>query len=198
MRGPICYPKHFGIDKIILMATIVLAIFSFLLVSPNSMAANSDTSVVTTTVEPVISIVLDTDDLVFNFSSLNDTGTFSSSPIVATVTTNSAAGYALYFSSSDDSTDLTNSNSSITDVISSDFSGTVTSETMQKNNWGYSLDNVNFSKIPLLSNQVKIKDISTYPTEADKNTSVYIGVKVASDLTSGEYQDTIKFTALAH
>ena len=45
------------------------------------------------------------------------------------------------------------SDSNVSSVIASDFSGTVTSSTMAKNKWGYSLDNTDFLKIPTLNNQ---------------------------------------------
>lgn len=160
-------------------------------------ATSSDTTEITVDVEPVASITLDTNNVNFNVIP-TDTGVFSSKPIIATVNTNSTGGYELYFSSIDNATNMVHTNTSITDVIASDFNGTVTSSTMAKNKWGYSLDNTDFSKIPTLATQVKIKDLDHYPSVAEKNTTVYIGTKVASDLMTGSYQKNVLFSVIAH
>ena len=162
-----------------------------------SNADDSDESRVKVTINPVASLALDTNNL--NFSVIpTDAGTFASQAITATVSTNSTAGYELYFSAEDNSTDMTHSDSNVSSVIASDFSGTVTSSTMAKNKWGYSLDNTDFLKIPTLNNQTKIKDLDHYPSAIEKNTAVYIGTKISSDLPSGRYSKNVEFSVLAH
>ena len=145
----------------------------------------------------VVSLALDKNNLSF---SLNPTaaGSFSSGSVTATVNTNSTAGYELYFSSVDDATNMTHVASSVSDVIASDFSGTVTSSTMANNKWGYSLDNTAFSKIPTATEQARLKDLDHLPTTAEKSTDVYVGVKVGTDLKSGKYSKSVKFSAIAH
>ena len=149
------------------------------------------------TVNPVASISLDAEDLSFTFTPTVD-GVFDSKSVVATVNTNSTGGYELYFSSIDENTDMVHADSNISNVIASDFSGTVTSSTMPKEKWGYSLDDTDFSKIPVLSNQAQLRNIDHYPSASEKDTTVYIGTKISSDLPSGKYSKDVKFSLVVH
>lgn len=146
----------------------------------------------------VISLSLDTTALSLSASSPSSTGVFTHGQFTATVETNSMSGYELYFSSEDSSTDMIHVDSTVSDVISSDFSGTVTSDTMDANKWGYSLDGTNFLKIPTLSSQAIVKNIDHAPTDSEKITPVYIGAKISSSLTSGSYKKRVYFSAVAH
>ena len=159
-----------------------------------SNAEENATVNVNTTVNPVASLTLDTSSLSFEIIP-TAAGVFESKPITATVDTNASGGYELYLSSIDESTDMTSTN---TDVIASDFSGTVTSSTMANNKWGYSLDDTDFSKIPALSNQATIRNINHFPTTAERSTAVYFGTKISSTLTSGRYSKTVLFSVVAH
>ena len=162
-----------------------------------SHADGSITTEVKASIEPVASITLDTNNLTFNVVPTS-AGAFSSQSITATVTTNSTGGYELYFSSVDDGTAMTHSSDSVTATVSSNFEGTVTSSTMSANTWGYSLDDVNFFKIPTLTNSTKIKDIDHFPEASEKSTPVYIGTKISSSLPSGSYSKDVVFTVVAH
>jgi uncharacterized protein (TIGR02145 family) len=144
---------------------------------------------------PVISLTLDTNNLNFSFAP-TESGTFSSQAVTATVVTNSITGYELYFSAEDDDTDMTLTGA--TTVIASDFEGTVTSSTIAKDKWGYSLDNASFSKIPALSAQATIRNINHMPSAAEKVTPVYIGIKASSNLQAGSYTKNVEFSAVAH
>lgn len=161
-----------------------------------SNATDSQVTKLAANINPVTSITLDTDNLVFNITP-TDAGVFESDSITATVQTNSTGGYELYFSADDDDTDMTHSDTSITNVIASDFSGTVTSSTMENNKWGYSLDNTDFSKIPTATSQAQLRNIDHFPSATEQDTAVHIGVKIASDLPSGTYSKNVKFTVLA-
>ena len=189
------FVNGFGVFAVSLLVT-ASAVYLY---SPviGSHADTTEKARVVTEVDSVVSLVLDTNDLNIRFSSLSSDGTFLSSPINATVTTNSQTGYELYFSSIDDSTDIVSLDVTNTDVIASDFSGTVTGSTMEKNRWGYSLDDTDFSKIPTSTNQAKVRDLNHFPSVAERTTPVYIGVKVSSDLTAGAYSKDVKFTAFA-
>ncbi len=88
--------------------------------------------------------------------------------------------------------------SSTTNKISSNFVGTVTSDTMQNNAWGYSLDNTAFSSIPKKDNAVKIRNITTFPTAEELKTTVHFGAKVDIAIAHGNYSADILFTAVAH
>jgi uncharacterized protein (TIGR02145 family) len=149
------------------------------------------------TINPVASISLDAEDLSFSITPTSD-GVFDSKSVAVTANTNSTGGYELYFSSIDDNTDMTHADSNISNVIASDFSGTVTSSTMAKDKWGYSLNDTDFSKIPALSNQAQLRNIDHYPSSSEKNTTVYIGTKISSDLPSGRYAKDVKFSLVVH
>ena len=148
-------------------------------------------------VDPVASLTTNVSEIYFDITPTS-AGTFDSDSIVATVSTNSLGGYELYFSSEDNSTDMTHSDSSINDVIASDFNGTVTSSTMATDKWGYSLDNTNFSKIPTLTSNAIIRNLDHLPSVVEKNTTVYFGAKVSTSLASGSYSKRVKFTVVAH
>ena len=87
---------------------------------------------------------------------------------------------------------------SITQSISSTFTGSLTSTNMQNNTWGYSLNNTDFKSIPKKTEQVKLKDLNTYPTPAERTQSIYFGVKADTTLPSGTYEKNVIFTAVAH
>ena len=159
--------------------------------------ADSITAKVNTIVNPVASITLDDDNLEFNVAPTVE-GAFSSDLITATVHTNSTGGYELYFSSDDDATDMVHSNPSVTSVVSSDFSGTLTSANMPVNSWGYSLDNTNFSKIPTATSAVAVRNIDHFPEENERVNTIYIGTKIANTLASGDYSKNVVFSVIAH
>ena len=87
---------------------------------------------------------------------------------------------------------------SITQSISSTFTGSLTSNNMQNNTWGYSLNNTDFKSIPKKTEQVKLKDLNTYPTPSERTQSIYFGVKADTTLPSGTYEKNVVFTAVAH
>ena len=147
------------------------------------------------TVNPVASLTLDTSDISFVFTP-TASGVFDSKPVTATVDTNSTGGYELYFSSEDNETNMVNP--LVSNVIASDFDGTVTSSSMAANKWGYSLNNTDFSKIPALNAQATLKNIDHYPTTAEKTTTVNIGMKVDTNLPSGTYTKNVIFSVVAH
>ncbi len=189
--------KQNKISKLaIFSGSLLVAASAILLFAPviKSNAAEKTLNV-TAIIDPVISLSLDKSALDFNIIPTS-TGVFDSGSIIATVDTNSTGGYELYFSSEDSSTAMTSLVSEST--IASDFSSTVTSSTMAANKWGYSLDATNFSTVPTLANQAKIKDISLTPTAAEKVTTITIGTKIDSSLPSGAYSKKVVITAVAH
>ena len=183
----------------IFSASLLTAASAVYIYSPviGSHADENTTSKVSATINPVASVTLDTSDISFTFTP-TASGVFESKPVNATVDTNSTGGYELYFSSEDNETNMTNALSSVTNVIASDFTGTVTSSSMAANKWGYSLNNTDFSKIPALNAQATLKNIDHYPTTAEKTTTVNIGMKVDTNLPSGTYSKNVVFSVLAH
>ena len=151
-------------------------IFGFVLLSTfapiiASNASDSNTKV-STEVKPVIAIAAEPE---VNFGNITPTnnGTFASKPVETLVGTNATKGFELYFSSKDEATDMKNTNTSISDVVSSTFTGSVTESTMPKNAWGYSLNNTDFNPIPKKSEQKQIKNITTLPTTEELKTIVH-------------------------
>ena len=161
-----------------------------------SNATNSSTQELAAEVNPVISLSAPT-ELSFN---INPTaaGVFDSKELKVNISTNAIKGYELYFSSEDEQTNMKHTTPSITQSISSTFTGSITSNNMQNNTWGYSLNNTDFKSIPKKTEQVKLKDLNTYPTPAERTQSIYFGVKADTTLPSGTYEKNVIFTAIAH
>ena len=128
------------------------------------------------------------------------TGAFTSKSLDINVSTNALKGYELYLSSKDETTDMKPELNPTDTVnkISSTFTGPKTSSTMPNNNWGYSLDNTDYNKIPKKSETKQIKNITTFPTTNDLKTTVHFGTKIDTTLASGRYNADIVFTAVAH
>ena len=161
-----------------------------------SNATNNSTQELAAEVNPVISLSAPT-ELSFN---INPTaaGVFDSKELKVNISTNAIKGYELYFSSEDEQTNMKHTTPSITQSISSTFTGSLTSTNMQNNTWGYSLNNTDFKSIPKKTEQVKLKDLNTHPTPAERAQSIYFGVKADTTLPSGTYEKNVVFTAVAH
>ena len=161
-----------------------------------SNATNNSTQELAAEINPVISLSAPT-ELSFN---INPTaaGVFDSKELTVNISTNAIKGYELYFSSEDEQTNMKHTTPSITQSISSTFTGSLTSNNMQNNTWGYSLNNTDFKSIPKKTEQVKLKDLNTYPTPAERTQSIYFGVKADTTLPSGTYEKNVVFTAIAH
>ena len=161
-----------------------------------SNATNNSTQELAAEINPVVSLSAPT-ELSFN---INPTaaGVFDSKELKVNISTNAIKGYELYFSSEDEQTSMKHTTPSITQSISSTFTGSLTSTNMQNNTWGYSLNNTDFKSIPKKTEQVKLKDLNTYPTPAERTQSIYFGVKADTTLPSGTYEKNVIFTAVAH
>lgn len=177
---------------------LIITVISVYVYSPiiGTHADESLKTKLTAKIEPVISVALDTNNLSFDITP-SPNGTFDSESIIATVDTNSLDGYELYFSSEDNSNNIPNIDSP-NNVISSNFSDTVTSSTMENNTWGYSLNENSYNAIPVVSTQAKIKDLDHFPSSSERNTTVHIGVKIAANLIAGTYRKNVVFSAVAH
>lgn len=130
-----------------------------------------------------------------------DSGAYSIKELAANGFTNSNAGFELYFSSSDNSTDMTHRSSSINDVISSNFTGTNLGLTeIPMNSWGYRPKNTsNAIIIPPASNPTKVADYNTSTTSTDgSGTVLQIGVRVNNSIASGYYSKDVKFSMVTH
>ena len=183
----------------IFAGSLLITAFAVYFYSPvfKSHAEDDGPITVTTDVLPYAGVNLSTFDITMDFSPASE-GEFQSESVTATASTNSSGGFEMYFSSIDEDTYMENTDEYISDVITSDFNGTVTSSTMTANKWGYSLDDTNFSKIPTLSNQVALKNIDHYPSAEEKTATVYFGAKINLNISPGTYKKTVVFTMIAH
>ena len=111
------------------------------------------------------------------------------------VATNSQFGYTLAIEDKDDDTNMIHVNSSVSDTVSSEFTGAMSSSNMEDNTWGFKFNDNGFYAIPVAGSPVAIKR-TTAKSEADyETTTVTFGAKIGYNLTAGDYEDDIKFTA---
>ena len=148
-------------------------------------------------VKPVLALAAPP-ELDFGNITPTNAGTFTSKSVDALVATNATKGYELYFSSKDETTDMLNTNTAISDKITSSFTGTVTNTTMGKNNWGYSMNNTDFTAIPKKSGHRQLRNLTTKPTTDELKTTVHFGTKISTNLVAGNYEKSVLFTAVAH
>ena len=171
-------------------------IFSLFAPIISSNAADSTTKF-EVEIKPVLALAAPP-ELDFGNITPTNAGAFTSKSVDALVATNATKGYELYFSSKDEATDMLNTNTAISDKITSSFTGTVTNTTMGKNNWGYSLNNTDFTAIPKKSGHKKLRNLTTKPTTDELKTTVHFGTKISTNLVAGNYEKSVLFTAVAH
>ena len=176
-------------------------LFSFIIFSLFAPIISSNAADSTTKFEveikPVLALAAPP-ELDFGNITPTNAGTFTSKSVDALVATNAIKGYELYFSSKDEATDMLNTNTAISDKITSSFTGTVTNTTMGKNNWGYSLNNTDFTAIPKKSGHRQLRNLTTKPTTEELKTTVHFGAKISTNLVAGNYEKSVLFTAVAH
>ena len=176
-------------------------LFSFIIFSLFAPIISSNAADSTTKFEveikPVLALAAPP-ELDFGNITPTNAGTFTSKSVDALVATNATKGYELYFSSKDEATDMLNTNTAISDKITSSFTGTVTNTTMGKNNWGYSLNNTDFTAIPKKSGHKQLRNLTTKPTTDELKTTVHFGTKISTNLVAGNYEKSVLFTAVAH
>ncbi len=175
----------------------VVAVYFY---SPVSGSFADESAKVRVGINTISSLWLDNNFLNFDITP-TDSGTYSIKELAANGFTNSNAGFELYFSSSDNSTDMTHRSSSINDVISSNFTETNLGLTeIPMNSWGYRPKNTsNAIIIPPASNPSKVADYNTSTTSTDgSGTVLQIGVRVNNSIASGYYSKDVKFSMVTH
>ena len=177
----------------LLFSFIIFSLFAPII---SSSAADSTTKF-EVEIKPVLALAAPP-ELDFGNITPTNAGTFTSKSVDALVATNATKGYELYFSSKDEATDMLNTNTAISDKITSSFTGTVTNTTMGKNNWGYSMNNTDFTAIPKKSGHKKLRNLTTKPTTDELKTTVHFGTKISTNLVAGNYEKSVLFTAVAH
>ena len=145
--------------------------------------------------EPAIALAVSPADF-----SLPDSETFSIDEFVEStdnidivVSTNNVIGYTLTMSTSNSTTGLVHTNGLSTIQSTSNQSP----GELDINTWGYSLGTnaTSFRRIPSLGTQAILVN-ANLPVEAAA-TTVTIGAKADTTFPSGNYQSTLKFTAVA-
>jgi uncharacterized protein (TIGR02145 family) len=120
-------------------------------------------------------------------------GSFKSKKITARVMTNQPTGYRLVLSSNTSSYASNTSDSS--KKITSNFEGSVTSETMPINSWGFSSDNENFLSVYQTFYNNSTYQLKTTTDTSDTDFDLYIGAKIGNTLPFGDYTGSVYFTA---
>lgn len=180
----------------VFLSLILLSGLVFSLFSPvsSTKAASTMTTKFTANIGSVISITAP-EDTEYAFGSVTPTeaGVFASKDGVVKVKTNDINGYKLYISANTSETALVSSGTSTT--IAACGSG-VTSSTMVKDTWGYSVDGTNYN--PITTSNVLIASQGTLTQVTEYSHTVNVGMKISSAMQSGTYSNTIKFTAIGN
>ena len=128
-------------------------------------------------------------------------GTVGSVQDTLTVSSNTPNGYKVYISSP---TSSTGSNylcpAGVTPSTSACFVPTASADSLlnlSSNSWGYSLNGISYSPVPLLGSEDTIISKSTASSEAGTTMPIYFGVK-ADMAMSGSYTGSIMYTTIAN
>ena len=120
-------------------------------------------------------------------------GTYAEKSIDVEVETSNTAGYTLYMASKDATNGAVKEGSE--DGIVS-VSEAVAKTNMPLNSWGYYVDGSNINPIPVADTPDAIKTTDAPSNDENKTTTVNVGVKVAPSLHSGDYENTLTFSAV--
>ena len=176
-----------GIFSVFLLFTV----FSIYLYSPVILShADSEDYDLKVAVGEVLTLTIDNTDVVMNANR----GSFVSDTINITSASNSVYGYTLAMADDDDDTRLVHNDANEEDALYSNFGGLKTSDTMDENTWGFSLNGTDYKAIPASGSAVSIKRTYPFDQMGLETTSVTFGVKVGT-IASGSYSDSIVFTA---
>ena len=140
---------------------------------------------------PTLSASVDQANLQVNGNQvINSTDKTTEIPFNFTVNTNNRTGYTATLSSETENTALTNVGSSAgakIDSISTDLS----LSNLPNNTWGYKFgSSTNYAPIPALSNPTQILQ-TTGKTNGNESNQLSIGIKLAENLESGNYQNKL-------
>lgn len=120
-------------------------------------------------------------------------GTYAEKTIDVTVNTANANGYTLYMASK---AEISNAIAAGEENGIVSVSETVAKTNMPINSWGYYIGGSNVSPIPASDSPDAIKVTDAPSDDSNKTTTVGIGVKVAPSLRSGNYGNTLSFSAV--
>ncbi len=151
-------------------------------------AAESQTAKIKVTAAETLSIALSANEVDFSMGQSD----LMKKNITVTGSTNSQAGYSISFATANDYNSMKHAVSSVTDNIPS-ITEDKTEATFPTLGWGYSVDAVTFSEIPLTQKNIFSTDI--YGTNEHTFTT---GVRIAEDIVAGDYENDLLFTIIAN
>ena len=140
---------------------------------------------------PTLSASVDQANLQINGNQvINSTNKTTEIPLNLTVNTNNRTGYTATLSSETENTALTNTTSTAGAKIDS-ISANLTLNNLPNNTWGYKFgSNTNYAPIPALSTPTQILQ-TTGKTNGNESNQLSIGMKLADNLESGNYQNKL-------
>ena len=182
-------------------AVMVLVLGAMLFPSlPTAVQAEESGSTANLNVESAVAITLP-DTVAIDVTPTPD-GTFSSSNVNLSVSTNNNSGYALYFATTGDDNHMHSQNQATTETIAP-VSGSVTQATFANNTWGYNLRaasegdanaSTQYQAVPTSG------DTALKTTSAPSNDSYNLtfGAKVNTSIPSGTYTNTVAVSVVAN
>ena len=121
---------------------------------------------------------------------INSTNKTTEIPLNLTVNTNNRTGYTATLSAETENTALTNSSSTTGAKINS-VSNILSLNNLPNNSWGYKFGaSTNYAPIPALSTPAQIIQ-TTEKTNGNESNQLSIGMKLAGNLESGNYQNKL-------
>ena len=140
---------------------------------------------------PTLSASVDQANLQVNGNQvINSTDKTTEIPFNFTVNTNNRTGYTATLSSETENTALTNATSAVGAKIDS-ISTNLTLNNLPNNTWGYKFGtSTNYAPIPALSTPAQILQ-TTGKTNGNESNQLSIGMKLADNLESGNYQNKL-------
>lgn len=140
---------------------------------------------------PTLSASVDQANLQVNGNQvINSTDKTTEIPFNFTVNTNNRTGYTATLSAETENTALTNSSSTTGAKINS-VSNILSLNNLPNNSWGYKFGaSMNYAPIPALSTPAQILQ-TTWKTNGNELNQLSIGMKLADNLESGNYQNKL-------
>lgn len=173
---------------------ILLFVFSAFFYSFNNpiLSSKATEQQVSISVLPVLSLALESNNSHIQLLSSNSVYSTSNKAIVST---NNSKGYNLSISSVDNSTDLNHENPLVSSKFISISQNTL-KNSIPSNQWGFSLNDINYLPINKLTSPAVIKDTGR-PVSAEE-TPFYFAAKANDSMLSGRYQKELTITAIVN
>ena len=167
---------------------------------PTAVQAEESGSTANLNVESAVAITLP-DTVAIDVTPTPD-GTFSSSNVNLSVSTNNNSGYALYFATTGDDNHMHSQNQATTETIAP-VSGSVTQAKFANNTWGYNLRAASEGDANASTEYQAVPesgDTAQRTTSAPSSDNYYLtfGAKVNTSIPSGTYTNTVAVSVVAN